>query len=335
MKENETSKNIRLIGPDFIKGTAIILMVYGHIAQIGSLSSFQDNIVDYIYTFHMSVFLIVSGYFFLPQKNPKLSIYKTFRNIFIPYVLFLSIYLFLLSFANAHGFPTTVNVGELSFATYLDIILMKSKGAYWFLHTLIVYQVLLSISYLFFPNKSISTIIFGFIFFVLVLKGFTDIGTSYANLSFLLIGYFMRINKIEFPDNIVAIIILVFIYYLYTPNEIKDNYTLNLIVIISIISILMYISNKLKDSFMVNSVVFIGQNTLIILLLHVYYINIFKLTKNLFLTIDESGLLYSIMAIVFTIFFSMLSAVLFDYFRISKYLFGLDHIYRPLNSVKK
>lgn len=51
---------------DIIKGIAILLMVYGHAIQYSTLASsdilFNDKIFKLIYTFHMPLFMIISGF---------------------------------------------------------------------------------------------------------------------------------------------------------------------------------------------------------------------------------------------------------------------------------
>ena len=56
---------------DILRGTAVLLMVWGHCIQFGSGSEylqnnvfFQNNIFKFIYTFHMPLFMVLSGYLF-------------------------------------------------------------------------------------------------------------------------------------------------------------------------------------------------------------------------------------------------------------------------------
>ena len=52
---------------DFVKGTAIFLMLWGHCIQycaLDTLDYFEDVVFKGIYTFHMPVFMLVSGYLF-------------------------------------------------------------------------------------------------------------------------------------------------------------------------------------------------------------------------------------------------------------------------------
>ncbi len=83
----------RLINPDFIRGICIVLMVYGHITHIGNYSNFQKEVVGIIYTFHMPLFLIISGYFFNISKTFNEQLKTIIKKIGIPYVVFITLYL--------------------------------------------------------------------------------------------------------------------------------------------------------------------------------------------------------------------------------------------------
>ena len=68
---------------DYAKGIAIILVVLGHIFSEG-------NIKTYIYSFHMPLFFIISGYLFNYSNlnSFKEFIYKRINGILIPYCTF-------------------------------------------------------------------------------------------------------------------------------------------------------------------------------------------------------------------------------------------------------
>lgn len=62
-------RNEREILPDILRGFAIILVVFGHCIQEGSGESyrnealyFSDRLYQFIYSFHMPLFMIISGY---------------------------------------------------------------------------------------------------------------------------------------------------------------------------------------------------------------------------------------------------------------------------------
>ena len=72
----------RIIEIDLLKGFGILLMIIGHV-------HFSDSINQYIYSFHMPLFFIASGYIY---KKSSLSLtkytLKQIKNLLLPYVFF-------------------------------------------------------------------------------------------------------------------------------------------------------------------------------------------------------------------------------------------------------
>ena len=61
---------------DILKGYAIILVVLGHSLQYGcgllpNNQFFSNNIFKIIYTFHMPLFVLISGYLFYFSEKKK------------------------------------------------------------------------------------------------------------------------------------------------------------------------------------------------------------------------------------------------------------------------
>lgn len=73
------SRNLVL---DIMKGIGILLVVIGH--------NFDNNskIFIYIYSFHMPLFFLLSGYFFKYEHNFKKFINKKTYSIIMPYLYF-------------------------------------------------------------------------------------------------------------------------------------------------------------------------------------------------------------------------------------------------------
>ena len=66
----------RQIAPDFVKGIAIVLMVYGHLTMVGSWASWRNHAAAWIYSFHMPLFLMISGMFFSVEGETGKKIKK-------------------------------------------------------------------------------------------------------------------------------------------------------------------------------------------------------------------------------------------------------------------
>ena len=63
------NKSERELIPDLLRGFAIILVVFGHCIQEGSGAAyrteqlyFDDRLYQFIYSFHMPLFMMISGY---------------------------------------------------------------------------------------------------------------------------------------------------------------------------------------------------------------------------------------------------------------------------------
>ncbi|PAE25818.1 acyltransferase family protein [Bacillus sp. 7894-2] len=74
----------RDIKSDNIKGILIFFVVLGHI--IGASKEGLENIVNFIYSFHMPAFIFISGYF---SKNPNV---RKIINLSLLYLIFQSFY---------------------------------------------------------------------------------------------------------------------------------------------------------------------------------------------------------------------------------------------------
>lgn len=98
--KQETGRNGTL---DTLKGIAIILVIFAHCIQFGSgfdyLESklFYDNVVfKFIYSFHMPLFMLISGYlfYFSIQKHSFQHNLKTrFKSLLIPIIIWQTLWI--------------------------------------------------------------------------------------------------------------------------------------------------------------------------------------------------------------------------------------------------
>ena len=81
---------------DYIRGIAIFLVVVGHCIQFGSGSTylksglfFANPLFKFIYSFHMPLFMLISGYlgwFSMSKKNYKVFVIDKSKGILIPLI---------------------------------------------------------------------------------------------------------------------------------------------------------------------------------------------------------------------------------------------------------
>lgn len=116
-------ENIKRIDEiDFIKGVLILLMVLFHLTYF---TYKHENLTTWIYCFHMSGFLFLSGY--LQRKN---NIVKAIKKILIPYIIVESVYLIgLNTLGSILGSNNKVSLTIFSFWNYL-LLLLEHIGIY-------------------------------------------------------------------------------------------------------------------------------------------------------------------------------------------------------------
>lgn len=111
---------------DFLKGVCIVLMVIFHLAYIGDKYPMAKQVV---YTFHMPVFLFLSGYLTNTDKGLR-EFARKYLWIFIPYLCMETAYA-----VASYVLPVRDGLKELNAATLLRTLLAAPVGPYWYLHT--------------------------------------------------------------------------------------------------------------------------------------------------------------------------------------------------------
>lgn len=322
----------RLIYPDFIKGLAIILMVYGHINYIGQYQVIQLNIQKAIYSFHMPFFLIISGFFFVITSDGKLQISKLLKRIGIPYFFFCSTYLIGLII----GSKLKMNISSippLSLLSFFKTLFLFPIGAYWFLHSiLLINLVFICANYFFLKVKKLYFYaILVLLFYLLDELNIVEIRTSF----YFVLGYLgrrltIRINKLP---KYLYIVLLIICFLFFLQNKAQEFTLFEIINCVSLLGLFWGIYNKIKYSFFVSIVAWIGQNTLIILLVHAFFIVSLKMFKYNFLEIDTTGLLYSLFVTSVAVLISILSSRIFDLIRVSRIFFQTDFLYKKYKKI--
>lgn len=86
----------RLLYIDLLKAFAIFCVVWGHSIQYLSNNSsfFEDTIFKFIYSFHMPLFMTISGYFFTSsiKLSPSHLIKKKFYQLLVPCISWTTLY---------------------------------------------------------------------------------------------------------------------------------------------------------------------------------------------------------------------------------------------------
>lgn len=141
---------------DIVKAFAIICVVFGHCIQYGSGSNylkndlFLDNIVfKIIYSFHMQLFMLVSGYLFAYSTQRKKWIEIMVNRIQTLLIPILLCYLFHLIMVGAYALVS----GEPDISTVLENCISMSSSNLWFLWAVFWCSIVVSIVNRFFSDS--------------------------------------------------------------------------------------------------------------------------------------------------------------------------------------
>lgn len=319
----------REVIPDWLKGLAIVLMVYGHVSYVGSLSAFQKQVQELIYTFHMPLFLMISGFFFNTKGEPLAIGNKLISRLVRPYLIFISLYLIGLTLIQRTGIPTN-NAPPESFSDFLEIVFLNPRGAYWFIHSLILIQ-----------------LCFIFAKFITLQARLDETSSLVISLSLLAIAcsfhllaprtalYFllgMALGRFAgvLPAAQKTGILLIISIFLVGQDEIYIFSFMQVVWCLSIMVFLSGLGRFIEHTSVVSIFAWLGRNSLIVLVLHALFIVLLKPSSSLLLKLDPTGLLYSAIVVIATMFGSLLAAFLCDRLRLSYYLFGVRTLYSTL-----
>ena len=270
-------ENSRLKLIDAIKGLAIVLMVVGHCIQYGSgnlylinASYFENIVFKIIYSFHMPLFMLVSGYLFyysLSKYSFKELIIRRIKQLIVPIITYSIIDNILLCIYNK---VIIIN---------LQLLLYNL----WFLWALFYSSIAVLIISKFFKKEVLMYVLIGiFTFFI---PGVYNFQLYCYMFPYFVLGYLF--NKYSLKDRAISKINLIFCvsfvitivglmlynyssyiyttgYYILNGNAIKQllidlyRFVIGLSGSVSVIIILFNILNVTK----LNLLVLIGKNSL-------------------------------------------------------------------------
>lgn len=266
----------RNIEIDNIKGLFIFFVVFGHLIG-NNKSNIVFSITHYlIYSIHMPMFILISG-----LLNKKKSIIINIKKYLIPYIIFDFLYaIWMFIFRNNSSslnilIPTYVYWYILCLAI-MKIIYSKKREKY-----ILIFSIILSIFFLFVEEKiwrilSIGRVFLLFPVFILGnhINEVAKIKTKKYSLYFLLVGLviieltLLKMGLVDYTwathdyTNEILPLLLKYIYMLFfTP------------IIFMILRQLLNKENKILCRW--------GQNSIVIYLLHPYFIDIIHKVLNL------------------------------------------------------
>lgn len=294
---------------DFLKCMLIILMVAFHLVYIGDS---YPTVKQVVYTFHMSGFLIVSGYLANVSKPAGKFMHDTLW-IFLPYAVMEAGYTYM-----AGVLPTRETVGDVSLWLFVKNVFVSPIGPYWYLHTLLLCNICYYV-----VNKSKLDSISILILFGLLLYALSRCSLlSFSNAIYYLIGVVCRqrntsLLKVFVPSWLAVVPFGVLISF----GDNLDRGTLGGVAITSCaMSFILYMYDKFPQKGK-DVCCFVGQNTLAILLFSPVFTFISKCYLPLF-SFDPSGFCFMVVSVTLAIAGSLMIVYVCDRLHLSRWFFG-------------
>lgn len=278
-------KDNRLEFLDVAKGLGIILVVIGHV-------SINNIINTWIYSFHMPLFFVISGYLNSCSKKKisnKKYIIKKSKRLLVPYFIFsiISYIYWVVIERSIRGIDDVSIIKE-----FVNIFIAKGgsenyvfNAVMWFLPCLFITEIIF-----YFINKKDNSKRIAMILILSSVIGYLlscyshirlpwCIDIMFTSVVFYGIGYYMSNNKSLFNNSdsnrfkyslaiMGSFLLVVFISYFNgrvdMNNNVFNNYFMFYIGALMGINFILLLSNKVKY----NWITYLGRNSLIIMLVH-------------------------------------------------------------------
>ncbi|MGN1263398.1 MAG: acyltransferase family protein [Prevotella sp.] len=315
MDNSVTHGGRRIDGIDFVKCVCIILMVAFHIVAFGDSYPYAKRIV---YTFHMPVFLIVSG-FLMGFDKPARGFAASMVRIALPYAVMEILYV-----AMAAVLPIREHIDVLTPAVMLDALLLHPIGPYWYLHTMLICGIVMYLAGRLPRIGTLEVVIIS----ALALYGLSlclDNNGLFVNALYFFAGAALRRSGKAFesffrPAALAAVPFAI----LACHPECADKAAAGGVMMVYLAMSLMLYINKVwekRTSGIRNIFLFIGRNTLVILLFSPVFTAAARLYQPLLVGIDASGMLFMTVTVLLALAGSVALGMLSDRLGISPCIF--------------
>ena len=295
---------------DYIKSLLIILMIIFHLVYIGDKYPYLKTVV---YTFHMSGFLLISGFLMNTRKGTK-AVLLSLLWLFVPYAVMETGYVLMASML-----PIREHIDALTPLLLVDKVFLHPIGPYWYLHTLMIcYAVWYLIDR--FAGECLAISIFWVIASLYALSH-TDI-ISVDNALYFMLGALIRQQGLRFDKVFYATMwaIIPLVALCYFPSNLDrgtfGGIAITYLAISFFLSLYPHLPKRVKE---VSE--FVGRHTLPLLLFSPIFTLLSKPLVPV-LAFEPTGLLFTAVAVLFTVMGSFTIAWLIDKSSLSRFFWG-------------
>ena len=303
--------NSRIQQLDFLKCICILLMVMFHLVFIGEKFPYAKQVV---YTFHMPVFLLLSGYLVHTQR-PARRFFRSQFWIFVPYLSLELPYVILSGMMGVRGGDTDLSVQNLLYRVFVNPL-----GPYWYLHTLLICNISLWCVQNFlqrlewFPRLCV----FALLLVVLVF----GLGIVADNVLYYFFGVVMGMVGLNFMQVFHSSFISLLLGALLCSFPANLHYASlgGLAITYFAINFMLWVYDHC-GSLCLRPALFLGRNTLTILLFSPIFTMLVKPLVPI-LSFDPTGLLFLVIATSIAVLGSLSIAWVMDRLKLSRWFCG-------------
>lgn len=302
---------------DFLKCIFILLMIVFHLVYIGDKYPYAK---DWVYTFHIPAFLLISGYLMHVEK-PIVKFLRSMYWIFIPYAIMEIGYVVTSSFLPVRG-----GADQITWQLLVNKVFLSPMGPFWYLHTLllcgfnyfIVFRLLGGMLNLFPKLVTLSLI------FVVLTYGLQLVSPSSA--MYFMIGVVIKQSKVGFTTFFrkswwaFIPLLLLSVYH-----ENLNRFSLPGVLITYLIICVLLAIYTILPTFIQRLGCYIGKNTLVLLLFSPIFTMLVKPLVPIF-SFDPSGMFFMVVSLFVAVMGSFFIAWGMDSIGISRYFFGKERV---------
>ena len=310
-RENKVNRVVEI---DYLKAIFILLMIVFHLAY------FADGypyLKQFVYTFHMSGFLIISGYLMNVGKTVR-QYGRTILWLAVPYVVMEAGYV-----GMASVLPVKDHIENLTLQVFFNKLLVNPLGPYWYLHTLILCGVLYFVTFRWIKASAFSRlIVLGLLYYMMSLLGPVALDCSL----YFWIGIAIRQSGHSLLDvfrkswwSFVVLIILFF-----HPETFNKASLGGILIVYFIFSFLLTIFPFIPE-IPGRTLAYLGRNSLVLYI----FSPVFTLCCKVFipyLWFDSTRMIFMIISLPLCVLGCTPLCKLLDLLHISSFLFGREHV---------
>ena len=345
-KNNQVRQTDRLY-LDFVKGAAVFLMIWGHCIQYCATEEFdffENSIFKFIYSFHMPLFMMISGYLFAfsckKRELSNLLVHRT-QGLLQPIIM-----------CTIFNYILTNVIAKRHFLNLFDAHWFSELGTLWFLWSVLSASIIVGIAFKTTSRQILRVfiIVLGFIFVSL----FPNAEMNIFMYPYFVIGFvfmFMKdkipqwINNTKYLALIVFPIMLFFFskkHYIYTTGIFNLEYDVLSVISINtfrwiiglvggifalvILQWLVIIAKRIRIlSYIINATASLGKKSLQVYCLSVSLLSFFLPKIYNFVCMKTGFNIFAQNMIVYNMFFTPVIAII--------YCIGLYYLVRTLEKI--